>query len=143
MLHRIRLRKHNLEKPPEDNYQEAQWQIDDNIVVPQDDLYTIAWKADFGGHLIDIPIIYVDPNAIDFDENYTQGPDAVIVSRSYFHDSRHGRNWETCPTSIPSVVHLSNSKSHGQNQDIETTTDLIHNDSSEQISHQKTDTETT
>ena len=42
ILHRIRLRKYNPEKPPEDNYQEAQWQIDDNIVVPQDDLYTIA-----------------------------------------------------------------------------------------------------
>ena len=38
-LHRIRLRKYNPEKPPEDNYQEAHWQIDDNIVVPQDDTY--------------------------------------------------------------------------------------------------------
>ena len=38
ILHRIRLRKHNPEKPPEDNYSEAQWQTDDNIVVPQDDL---------------------------------------------------------------------------------------------------------
>ena len=36
ILHRIRLRKYNPEKPPEDNYQEAQWQIDDNIVLPQD-----------------------------------------------------------------------------------------------------------
>ena len=38
ILHRIRLRKYNPEKPPEDNYSEAQWQTDDNIVVPQDDL---------------------------------------------------------------------------------------------------------
>ena len=37
----------------------------DNIVVPQDDLYTIAWEAEFGGHLIDIPILCTDPNAID------------------------------------------------------------------------------
>ena len=42
ILPRIRLRKYNPEKPPEDNYQEARWQIDDNIVVPQDDLYTIV-----------------------------------------------------------------------------------------------------
>ena len=42
ILHKIRLRKNNHEKPPEDNYQETRWQIDDNIVVPQDDLYTIA-----------------------------------------------------------------------------------------------------
>ena len=75
ILHRIRLRKYNPEKPPEDNYQETQWQIDDKIVVLQDDLYTIAWEAEFGGHLFDIPIIYTDPNAIDFDENHTQGSD--------------------------------------------------------------------
>ena len=40
-LHSIRLRKYNPEKSPEDNYQETQWQIDDNMVIPQDDLYTI------------------------------------------------------------------------------------------------------
>ena len=56
-LHRIRLSKFNPGKPSEDNYQETQWQVDDNIVVPQDDLYTIAWEAEFGGHLFDIPII--------------------------------------------------------------------------------------
>ena len=56
ILHRIRLRKNNPEKPPEDKHQETQWQVDDNIVVPQDDLYTVAWEAEFGGHLFDIPI---------------------------------------------------------------------------------------
>ena len=68
ILHRIRLRNYKPETPPEDNYQEAQWQIGDNIVIrKKDDLYTIAWEAEFGGHLFDIPIIYTDPNAIDFD----------------------------------------------------------------------------
>ena len=38
ILHRFRLRKYNPEKPPEDLYHETQWQIDDNIVIPQDDL---------------------------------------------------------------------------------------------------------
>ena len=60
------------EKLPTDNYQETQWQIDDNIVVPQVDLYTLAWEAEFGGHLCDIHFIYTDPNAIDFVESYTQ-----------------------------------------------------------------------
>ena len=60
-------RKYNPEKPPEGNYQEAQRQIDDNIVIPQDDLYTIAWEAEFGVHLVHIPIINNDPNAIDYD----------------------------------------------------------------------------
>ena len=49
ILHRIRLRKYNPEKPPEDNHQETRWQVEDNNVVPQDDLYTIAWEAEFGG----------------------------------------------------------------------------------------------
>ena len=69
--HRIRLRKYNPEKPPEDNYQETQGQVNDNIVVPQDGLYTIAWEEEFVGHLFDIPIIYTDPNAIDFDDSHT------------------------------------------------------------------------
>ena len=96
-LHRIRLRKYNPEKPPKDNYQEGQWQIDDNIVIPQDDLCTIAWEAEFGGHVFDIAIMYTDPNAIDFDKSHTEGPDTVIVPRSYFHDSSNGQNRETYP----------------------------------------------
>ena len=82
ILHRIRLRKYTPEKPPEDNYQEIRWQVDDNIVVPQDDLYTIAWEAQFAGHLFDTPIIHTDPNAIDFDGSLTQGPHTVFVPRS-------------------------------------------------------------
>ena len=143
ILHRIRLQKYNPEKPPKENYQEAGWQIDDNIVVRQDDLYTIAWEAEFGGHLFDIPIIYTDPNAIDFDESYTQGPDTVIVPRSYFHDSNNGQNRETCPISYPPVPHNLTPKSNGQSQDIETTTDLTHNDNSKQTSGSSTETEIT
>ena len=143
ILHRIRLRKNNPEKPPEDNYQEAQWQIDDNIVVPQDDLYTIAWKAEFGGHLFDIPIIYTDPNAIDFDESLTQGPDTVIVPRSYFHDSSDGQNREICPISDPSVPQTLMPKSNGQSQDIETTNYLTQDDNAKHIYDSSTDAEIT
>ena len=142
ILRRIRLRKYNPEKPPEDNYQEAKWQIDDDIVVPQDDLYTVAWEAEFVGHLFDIPITYTDPYAIDLDESYTQGPDTVIVPRFYFHDLGDGQNRGTRPTSDPSVLQLSKFKSIGQSQDIETTTNLAQNDSSKQTSESSTDTET-
>ena len=117
ILHRIRLRKYNPENRPDDIYQESQWQTNDNTFAPQDDLYTLAWETEFGGHLFDIPVTYTDPNAIDFDESYTQGPDTVIVPHSFFHDSSDGENRETCPTSDPSVVHRSNPKSHGQSQD--------------------------
>ena len=143
ILHRSRLRKYNPEKPPEDNYQEAQWQIDDNIVVPQDDLYTIAWEAEFGGHLFDIPIIYSDPNAIDFDDSHTQGPDTVFVPPSYFHDTSNGQNRETRPISDPSVTRTLTPKSNGQSKDIETSTDLTQNDNAKQISESSTDAEIT
>ena len=143
ILHRIPLRKCNPEKPPEDNYSEAQWQTDDNIVVPQDDLYTIAWEAEFGGHLIDIPIIYSDHNAIDFDDNRTQGPDTVIVPRSYFHDSTDGQIRETCPISDPSVPRTLTPTSNGQNQDIEICTDLTQNDNAKHVSESSTDSEIT
>ena len=142
ILHRIRLRKYNPETPPKDNYQGTRWQIDDNIVVPQDDLYTIAWEADFGGHLFDIPIIYTDPNAIDFDESYTQGPDTVIVPRSSFQDSSDGQNKETHPIFDTSVPQTSKPTSNGHSQDIETITDLTHNDNSKQTPEPSTDTET-
>ena len=107
ILHRFRLRKYNPEKLPDDNYQEAQWQIVDSIIIPQDDLYTHAWEAEFGGHLFDFPIIYTDPNAIDFDESHTQGPNTVIVSRSYFHDSSDVQTQETRPTCDPLLIHPS------------------------------------
>ena len=142
ILHRIRLRKYNPEKPPEDIYQETRWQIDDNIVVPRDDLYTIAWEAGFGGHLFDIPIIYTDPNAIDFEDSHTQGPDTVIVPRSYFQDSHDGQNREICPIFDPPTPQNLRPKSNGQSQDIETTIDLTHNDNSKRASEPSTDTET-
>ena len=89
---------------------------------------------------MDIPIIYTDPKAIDFGESYTQGPDSVIVPCSYFHDSSVGQNRETCPISDTYVPQLSKSKSDGQSQDIETTTDLTHNDKSKQTSAPSIDT---
>ena len=143
ILHRIRLRKYNNEKRPEDNYQEARWHIDDNIVVPQDDLYTIAWEAEFVGNLFDIPITYTDLNTIEFDDSHTQGPDTVIVPRSYFHDSSNGQNRETCPIFDQHVPQNLTPKSNGQSQEIETTIDLTHNDNSKRTSEPSTDTETT
>ena len=143
ILHRIRLRKYNPEKPPEDNYSEVQWQTDDNIVVPQDDLYTIAWEAEFGGHLFDIPITYTDPNAIDFDESHTQGTDTVIVPRSYFHDPNDGQNREICPNSDQPVSRTLTPTANGQNQDIETNIDLTQNNNTKHICESSTDAEIT
>ena len=99
------------------------------------------------GNLVDTSLAflsYTDPNATDFDASYTQGPDTVIVTRSYFHDSNDGQNRETCPTSEPSLVTPSNPKLHGQSpsQNVETTTGLHDNDNSIQVTESNTDIET-
>ena len=92
ILHRVRRRKENPEKLPGDNYREAQMQIDDNLVIPQDRLYTLEWEAEFGGHLSDSSVLYTDPNANDVVDSHTQGPNTVFVPRSCFHDSSDGQN---------------------------------------------------
>ena len=97
---------------------------------------------EFGGHPFDIPIIYNDPNANDFDESHIQRPDTVIFPRSYFRDSSGGQNRETCPICDPSTVHPSIPKSHGQNKDLETATHLRYTDISKQSSEINTDIET-
>ena len=97
--HGIRFRNYIPEKPPPllNNYQEAQWQVDDINIVPQDGLYTVAWEAEIGGHLFDISFIYTDPNASDFEEKHSQGPDTVTFPRSFFHG--------LSPNSSPSSTH--------------------------------------
>ena len=47
MLHRIRLKKFVPNVPLEDKYKEEKLQPDESIIIPQDDLYTISWEADF------------------------------------------------------------------------------------------------
>ena len=74
ILHNICFEKYDPQKPPDDNYQEAQWQIDDKIIEPQDNLGNLACKTVFGGHLSDI----VSPYERDFDENHTQGPSSYF-----------------------------------------------------------------
>ena len=39
-------------QPLEDNFQEQQLQLDEEIVIPQDDLYVITWETDFGEQLV-------------------------------------------------------------------------------------------
>ena len=97
-------------------------------------MYTFAWEAEFGRHPSNIPIIYTDPNASDFDGSQTERPNTVIVLRSCFHDSSDGQYRETCPVLDPSREHLSDPKTHVQNQDVETATDLCDNDGLEQTS---------
>ena len=47
ILHRIRLRKYTPNAPLQDNRPEGNLQPDDEIIIPQDDLYIIPWEANF------------------------------------------------------------------------------------------------
>ena len=47
ILHRIRLKKFGPNAPLEDQYKEEKLQPDESIIIPQDDLYTNSWEADF------------------------------------------------------------------------------------------------
>ena len=52
ILHRIRLKKFVPNQPLEDNFREQRLQPDEEIIIPQDDLYGITWETDFDGQLI-------------------------------------------------------------------------------------------
>ena len=51
-MHRIRLKKFVPNQPLEDNFREQRLQPDEEIVIPQDDLYIITWETDFGEQII-------------------------------------------------------------------------------------------
>ena len=48
ILHRIRLRKYEPNTVLQDIRPEGNLQPDDEIIIPQDDLYVITWETDFG-----------------------------------------------------------------------------------------------
>ena len=52
ILHRIRPKKLVPNQPLEDNFREQPLQPDEEIVIPQDNLYTITWEKDFGAQRI-------------------------------------------------------------------------------------------
>ena len=51
ILHRIRPKKFVPNQPLEDHFRDQRLQTDEEIVVSQDDLYTITWETDFGEQL--------------------------------------------------------------------------------------------
>ena len=63
ILHRIRLQRYKTDTLISDSYQNEELQSDESIVVPQDDLYTIAWETEFEP-IFDNPIPYQNPKVI-------------------------------------------------------------------------------
>ena len=83
-LHRIQFKKGNPEVTPEIIYQYVYRQIDEIIIIPQDNLHTLAGEGELGGHMLDFSVIYSDAHNCDFDESLTQGPDTAFVLLSIF-----------------------------------------------------------
>ena len=78
ILHIIRLKKFVPNTPLEDKYSKEKLQPDDERIIPQDDLYTISWEADFDYQVFqprqdDIPkekLQQADTNASGTNDNY-------------------------------------------------------------------------
>ena len=104
ILHRICLKKFVPNQPLVDNFRDERLQPDEEIVIPQDDLYTITWKTNFGEQLAtrgnepipprlpnsDKPST-ADMNASDASENEA---DYIITTDcpSDVNDALHSRN---------------------------------------------------
>ena len=78
ILHRNRLKKLVPNTPLEDKYKVEKLQPDDEKTIPQDDLYTIAWEADFEYELF-------EPKRNDWPETATRLPqDATNGEVDYY-----------------------------------------------------------
>ena len=99
ILHRILLKKFVPNTPLEDKYSKEKLQPDDEIIIPQDDLYTISWEADFdyqvfeprGDGISEEELQPADNNATGADDNYAIHDDAAdYAARPRTATSREG-----------------------------------------------------
>ena len=75
ILHRIRLRKYTPNTPLQDNRPEGNLQADDEIIIPQDDLYIISWETNFD----DFPPTAENRTIIDEFPTNSDEQDAIIT----------------------------------------------------------------
>ena len=96
ILHRICLKKFIPNQPLEDNFREQRLQPDEEIVIPQDDLYIITWETDFGVQLVTrehdpIPTSLPNgeqPNAAEPIQSDLDGNEAdYIITRDEFNQA--------------------------------------------------------
>ena len=86
ILHRIRLNKFVPNVPLEDKYKEENLQPDESIIIPQNDLYTISWEADFEYELF-------EPRKDDWPHTATRLPnDAASGGVDYYVTENESSN---------------------------------------------------
>ena len=102
ILHRIRLKKFVPNQPLGGNFREQQLQTDEEIVIPQDDLYVITWETDFGEQLVTrgnetIPTSMPNSERLNVPEENTNDvaekePDYIITSDETNYADHAARN---------------------------------------------------
>ena len=75
ILHRIRLRKYEPNVPLRDERPEGNLQPDEEIIIPQDDLYVITWETNFGD-------LQADHRNGTYDQNNEQTTNGSDVSET-------------------------------------------------------------
>ena len=103
LLHRIRLKKFVPNQPLEDNFREQRMQPDEEIVIPQDDLYVRTWETDFGEQLITRRHDPFPTNLPSGEQPNAAGPshsdvdekeaDYIITSDETKHADRTAHSW--------------------------------------------------
>ena len=87
ILHRIRLKKYVPNQSFEDNFRDERLQPGEEIVIPQDNLYTISWETNFGDQLAtrgNEPI----PNSLSNGEQPVTGDDIIVPELSQNDDRK-------------------------------------------------------
>ena len=93
ILHRIRLRKYTPNTDIRDVRPEGNLQADDEIIIPQDDLYIISWETEFD----DFPPNSEFKNASDDPSMNSDQRDAIITDLD-LRSTRHDRNTDDAAT---------------------------------------------
>ena len=124
ILHRIRLKKFIPNQPLEVNFREQRLQPDEEIVIPQDDLYIITWETDFGEQLAtrgSTPVPTGLPSGAQPNpaEN-TNDADYIITREEMNNDnavhSRNGRSSDDATTRNDATEAIPNGESDWPNE---------------------------
>ena len=93
ILHRIRLRKYTANTDIRDVRPKGNLQADDEIIIPQDDLYIISWETEFD----DFPPNSEFKNASDDPSMNSDQRDAIITDLD-LRSTRHDQNTDDATT---------------------------------------------
>ena len=82
ILHCIRLRKYEPNTALQDNRPEGNLQPDDEIIIPQDDLYVITWETNFG-EFPDSTGETINPTGLNITDNPNDMTDNASPRRNF------------------------------------------------------------